>query len=68
MTKDWEYPPKPGSALAIKKGCTCPVIDNCYGDGVIGKSGKLYWYAGDCLIHAPKTYGATNNTSDSKKS
>lgn len=45
----------PGSDEAHEAGCTCPVIDNAYGDGAWGGikvNGKtLYWMRGDCPLH-----------------
>jgi hypothetical protein len=37
----------PGSAEAIAKGCTCPIIDNAHGSGQEGK----FWIAQGCPIH-----------------
>jgi len=33
--------PNPGSPEAIKKGCTCPVLDNGHGKGHLGEWGKV---------------------------
>jgi len=43
----------PGSREAIKAGCTCPVLDNEYGEGAyIGLDGKpLFWIDPDCPLH-----------------
>lgn len=43
---------RPGSKEAEAIGCTCPVIDNHYGDGRYG-NGELYgWFmVGNCPIH-----------------
>lgn len=48
--------PNPGSDEAIKLGCTCPVDDNCNGQGFSGgKNGsKLFWRSSDCPIHCFK--------------
>lgn len=44
--------PNPGSNEAIKIGCTCPIVDNRYGDGIHTDSGAiLFWYNEDCPIH-----------------
>lgn len=37
--------PSPGSALAKKRGCTCPIIDNNYGKG------SHFVQRADCPIH-----------------
>ena len=45
--------PNPGSQEAIKLGCTCPVIDNHYGEGAYNdESGMpLFWMNDDCPVH-----------------
>jgi len=45
--------PNPGSAEAVEQGCTCPVIDNCYGEGIpMGKDGSpLFWHSENCPLH-----------------
>lgn len=54
--------PNPGSKEAINQGCTCPVIDNCYGKGIGQNGEKFGWYmSADCSIHGNKL------TNDSKK-
>ena len=49
----------PGSDEAIKEGCTCPVLDNGYGDPKRvphDKFGRpLWWISADCPIHNPQT-------------
>ena len=43
----------PGSKAAAAVGCTCPVMDNNYGDG-IGRDADhkiMYWIADDCPVH-----------------
>ena len=42
--KDVEAP-SPGSPLAKKRGCTCPIIDNNYGKG------SRFVQRADCPIH-----------------
>lgn len=49
---------KPGSEEALKKGCTCPVMDNRHGRGIPsgpispnGPSVTLYWMSEDCPLH-----------------
>jgi hypothetical protein len=44
----------PGSAKAVKAGCTCPVIDNHYGRGVPATSGRKFWITGGCPLHDRK--------------
>ena len=47
-------PPNPGSAEAIAQGCTCPVLDNSHGRGVVldGDTGqRLFWHSADCPLH-----------------
>ena len=41
----------PGGFLAVKKGCTCPVMDNNHGQGIPSDKGLLFWSNGDCPIH-----------------
>jgi hypothetical protein len=42
----------PGSKMAIRIGCTCPVIDNHYGLGFnYGSSENLFVYNSECPIH-----------------
>jgi len=44
----------PGSPAAIEAGCTCPVLDNCGGQGIMGV-GDLFWMRSDCPVHgSPK--------------
>lgn len=46
--------PNPGSDEAIKAGCTCPVLDNAHGKGIIIDGEVMYWYSGDCPVHKQK--------------
>lgn len=41
--------PAPGSADAIEQGCTCPVLDNRYGDGWLGADRHVIAF--DCPLH-----------------
>lgn len=44
--------PNPGSAAAIKKGCTCPIMDNHNGKGFpYGDVKQAFWISGDCKLH-----------------
>ena len=55
----------PGSQEAGKFGCTCPVLDNCYGKGFrTDASGQpMFWMSTSCPIHGERRY-----TSDSTAS
>lgn len=49
----------PGSSEAVKRGCTCPVLDNGHGRGYMGgvrdKDGNLVFVTrADCPIHGEK--------------
>jgi len=48
-----EIIPNPGSKEALDQGCTCPVLDNCFGAGVCeDENGKtLFWFNQECPIH-----------------
>lgn len=46
--KEWEH--NPGSADAVARGCTCPVMDNAHGKGLAG-DGKAYWITMGCPLH-----------------
>lgn len=41
----------PGSDAAIKKGCTCPVVDNHHGNGFMWQGKKSWWIAENCPLH-----------------
>jgi hypothetical protein len=41
----------PGSEAAVKAGCTCPVIDNHHGQGVMLKGEVAFWRHADCPLH-----------------
>lgn len=46
--------PNPGSIEAVAKGCTCPVIDNHYGEGAWGPGTEgIFWYTSGCPVHWP---------------
>lgn len=58
--------PNPGSAEAVKLGCTCPVMDNHDGKGFPMKDGDTtstaFWINGTCQLHGtPKTSQPQNN-------
>lgn len=49
--------PNPGNDEAIKQGCRCPVLDNCYGEGAYGcpvpalGDKPIFWINENCPIH-----------------
>ena len=43
--------PNPGSEEAIKQGCTCPVLDNNYGEGFPYDGETCFYISGDCPLH-----------------
>ncbi|HEY6022449.1 MAG TPA: hypothetical protein VIY48_22085 [Candidatus Paceibacterota bacterium] len=50
-------PANPGSPEAKRLGCTCPTLDNSYGEGAIvdGKVDPSQFYiAPDCELHLDK--------------
>lgn len=47
--------PNPGSDAAIKQGCTCPVLDNAHGRGIMGAGENHgYWISNGCPLHGQK--------------
>jgi|GEM_PF-7111951 len=42
--------PSPGSAFAVKIGCTCPIRENHYGAGAYGEK-NLFFINHLCPIH-----------------
>lgn len=50
----------PGSKEAVLNGCSCPIIDNCYGRGYMGR-GTEFIINGNCLIHGNKKEEARND-------
>ena len=46
-----EIVPSPGSEEAVKKGCSCPVIDNHYGKGIPFPKGIEFIVHYDCPLH-----------------
>lgn len=43
----------PGSAEALGRGCSCPVLDNAYGRGVMGDGEKFGWWQTEgCRVHS----------------
>ncbi len=43
--------PNPGSDAAIDAGCTCPVMDNAYGNGFLWDVAPVFWIAEGCPLH-----------------
>lgn len=43
--------PNPGSPEAIDAGCTCPEIDNHYGEGIPCGEGVAFIYTLGCPVH-----------------
>ena len=50
MDTDRDTIPDPGTKEAIEMGCTCPVMDNEYGKGYMGREG-VFIYTANCPIH-----------------
>jgi hypothetical protein len=51
----------PGSDESIKKGCTCPVLDNGRGNEELGRI-RGFWIDQDCPIHGKqKNNGGLSN-------
>ena len=51
LTEDeWQKMP-PGSDAAIAKGCSCPRMDNCHGEGFLWRGKKAWWIHNDCPLH-----------------
>ena len=46
------YTVNPGSELAEKMGCTCPVLDNCHGQGFQFNGETVFYINEKCPIHA----------------
>lgn len=44
--------PNPGSAEAIERSCTCPVIDNHQGAGIPNPDGPQFYVNWRCPLHA----------------
>jgi len=43
----------PGSDAALQSGCTCPVLDNCRGEGAYGTK-HLFFINHQCPLHGIK--------------
>lgn len=54
--------PNPGSDEALKKGCTCAVLDNRHGKGAFDRKDGEFWISENCPLHGiptPKTIKPT---------
>lgn len=49
MSKQDDIAMNPGSDTAMKKGCTCPVLDNARGYGI---GGGAFWISSGCPLHS----------------
>ena len=45
--------PNPGSNEAIDLGCSCPIMDNSYGEGYMGMK-DTFIYNQSCKLHKTK--------------
>lgn len=60
--------PPPGSPAAIMQGCSCPVLDNAHGVGIVlhdpdGTERSLYWISEDCPLHGSAAHTTKEATS-----
>ena len=47
--------PNPGSNEALDAGCTCPVLDNGHGRGLLGDGEKFGWVINEgCPLHGQR--------------
>lgn len=45
----------PGSEAAALMGCSCPVVDNAYGAGLmLGFKDPIYWVNQTCPLHGDR--------------
>lgn len=49
--------PNPGSDEAIAAGCTCPVMDNHHGAGVMHDGETVFWFDYDCFDYDCPLHG-----------
>jgi len=47
---------RPGSDESIKAGCTCPVMDNYHGEGILIDGNRQFWIDSHCPLHGLKNY------------
>jgi len=58
-------PPNPGSPEAVARGCTCPVMDNCRGAGVMGDGERNgWWMVEGCPLHGAQDAGEGGRDAD----
>ena len=43
--------PNPGSDEAVAIGCTCPVLDNGRGRGIVLNGERRWWITASCPLH-----------------
>jgi hypothetical protein len=48
--------PNPGSPEAVRRGCTCPVIDNHHGEGIPRHMGRDWWVDHKCPLHGEASH------------
>ncbi len=52
--KNGQQVPNPASDEAFKLGCTCSLISNRYGEGVLNKKGEPSFFITEgCPVHSP---------------
>lgn len=59
--------PNPGSHKAVEAGCTCPVIDNSWGNGYRWNSDPeptLFVISDDCPLHSGTTKEENETNAD----
>lgn len=53
--EEWQTMP-PGSDAAITNGCTCPILDNGYGEGFVVNGRRQWWIAEACPLHGEQKF------------
>ncbi len=43
--------PNPGTEEAVKLSCSCPILDNNYGEGFTMNGVQVFWFTSGCPIH-----------------
>jgi len=51
--------PNPGSNDAVRRGCTCPILDNSKGWGYFKKDS--FWITQNCPLHDKTDYNKNSN-------
>ena len=54
--------PNPGSKEAEDRGCTCPVMDNHYGEGIRIGEEVVFWRTQGCPLHDPEKENVQSNS------